>query len=345
MKIKQGRPPVESSQQIEKPTVYIFHGDDTHAMKRHLEAMIEQMGDPSIADLNITRLDGRQTNDDEIRSAANSMPFLSDRRMVILTSPFTRLNSDASRKRFQALLEGLPPSTALVLMVEDYVDRRDWKSLHGNHWIRKWMLAAGKQRAHYQLCQLPALNRMPEWIREEARRQGGQFHQEAAAALSAHVGNDTRTASQEINKLLIYVDFKRAVEAEDVEELTAPGGQADVFDMVDALAAGSAKQALSLLQRLLETQEPLSLFGMIVRQFRLLIQARELIDQGRASQLSGELRLPGFVTDRLASQARRFSMPQLEDIYHRLLKMDEAMKTSQMPSGLVLETFIAEMAR
>jgi DNA polymerase III subunit delta len=335
---------VEASQSSEKPVVYIFHGDDTYGIRRHVDAMIHQMGDPSIADLNITRLDGRQANDDELRSSANSMPFLADRRLVILTSPFSRLNSDAARKRFQALLDGLPSSTALVLIVEDYIDRRDWKSMHGNHWMHRWAKAAGK-RAYYQLCQLPPLNRMPEWIREEARRQGGQFNPDAAAALAAHIGNDTRTANLEINKLLIYVDFKRPIEVEDVEELTAQGGQADVFDMVDALAAGNARQALGLLQRLLETQEPLSLFGMIVRQFRLLIQARELIDNGQASLLAGELRLPGFVVDRLASQARRFSMPQLEDLYHRLLSMDEAMKTSQMPSNLVLEMFIAEMAR
>jgi DNA polymerase III subunit delta len=335
---------VETPQPSEKPVVYIFHGDDSHGIKRHVDAMIHQMGDPSIAELNTTRLDGKQASDDDVRSAGNSMPFLADRRLVILTNPFSRLTSDAARKRFRALLDGLPPSTALVLIVEDYIDRRDWKSMHSNHWMRRWLTAAGK-RAFYQLCQLPPLNRMPDWIREEARKQGGQFHPEAAAALAAHIGNDTRTASLEINKLLTYVDYKRSVEAEDVEELTAQGGQADVFDMVDALATGSARQALGLLQRLLETQEPLSLFGMIVRQFRLLIQARELIDNGQASQIAGELRLPGFVADRLASQARRFNMPQLEILYHRLLSMDEAMKTSQMPSNLVLETFIAEMAR
>jgi DNA polymerase III delta subunit len=51
------------------------------------------------------------------------------------------------------------------------------------------------------------------------------------------------------------------------------------------------------------------------------------------------------VADKLASQARRFNMDQLEAIYHRLLEMDEAMKSSQMPSDLVLDTFIAELAK
>ncbi len=184
---------------------------------------------------------------------------------------------------------------------------------------------------------------MAEWIREEARRQGGQFTPAAASALVEHVVNDTQLASLEAEKLLNFVDFKRPVEVEDVEELTAQGGQADVFKMVDALASGNAQLALHLLHRLLEEQEPLSLFGMVARQFRLLLQTRELLDEGGGQSLSRELHVPSFVADRLISQARRFTMPQLEAVYHRLLEMDEAMKTSQMPSDLVLDTFVAEM--
>lgn len=305
--------------------------------------MVAKMGDPGIADLNITRLDGRQAGIDELYSAANSMPFMAERRLVILTHPFARLNSDSARKKFMELLDGLPSSTALVLVIEDLIDRRDWKTLHKNHWLRRWMSGAGS-RALYQLCQLPALNRMPEWIREEARQQGGQFTPEAAAALAAYVGNDTQLASLEINKLLIFVDFKRAVEIEEVEELTAQTGQGDVFEMVDAMAAGNTRKAAAILHHLLETDEPIMLFGMIVRQFRLLLQARELIDEGLGSQIAGELHLPGFLANKLASQAQRFTMPQLEQIYHRLLLVDEAMKTSQTPADLALDIFIAELA-
>jgi DNA polymerase III subunit delta len=341
---------LDQSPSNEKPVVYIFHGDDPYAIRRHIEALIQHMGDAALADLNTTRLDGRQANDDELFSAANSLPFLSERRVVILSHPFVRIQSDAARKRFLALLNGLPESTALCLVVEDEFVRKgrdwDWKSLPSlkTQWMRKWMNEVGK-RAFYQLCQLPSINEMPEWVRKEARRQGGQFSPDAAKALVSHVANDTRLASLEVEKLLVFVDFKRPIEVEDVEDLTAQAGQADVFNMVDALAAGDARQALGQLHRLLETQEPLSLFGMIVRQFRLLIQARELIDEGRGGQLAEELHLAKFVADKLFQQARRFQMPQLEDLYHRLLLMDEAMKTSQMPSDLVLDTFVAGLAR
>ena len=329
------------------PTVIILHGDDPFAIRNGLEKLVGEMGDPSLADMNISRLDGKQTSDEQLFSAANALPFMTERRLVIMTTPFARVNSDATRKRFLALLDGLPESTQLVLVVQDVIDRSDWKSLPAKNqaqWMRKWINNNGA-KAKYVLCQLPPVNRMPEWVREEARRMGGQFTQEAAAALVAHIGNDTQLASLEINKLLLYVDCKRAVEAEDVEELTAQAGQADVFAMVDALAAGSTRQALGMLHRLLDTQEPLSLFGMITRQFRLLLQARELMDEGKGTHVAGEMHLPNFVADKLTNQARRFSMAQLETIYHRLLALDEEMKTGQMPADLALDTFVAGLAR
>lgn len=330
----------------EKPVVEIIHGDDPYAIRRHIAELIANTfsQDKTLADYNVTRLDGRQASDDDLRSAANAIPFFTERRLVILTSPFSRLTSDAARKRFIALLDGLPSSTILVLVIEDTLDRRGWKSFPATHFVQRWSKEAGK-RAHITVCQLPPPNAMPEHIRKEARALKGQFSPEAAAALAAHIGNDTQLAALEIEKLLLSVDFKRPVEVQDVEELTAQGGQGDVFAMVDALAIGNSRQAIGMLHRLMEVQEPLSLFGMIVRQFRLLVQARELMDEGKGSQLAAEMHQVPFVADKLAGQARHFNMAQLEDIYHRLLLVDEAMKTSQMPQDLALDTFVAEQAR
>lgn len=335
---------------VKKPVVYIIHGDDLHSIRRHLKELIEGMGDPGLVDLNTTRLDGRQANDDDLYAAANSLPFLADRRLVILTQPFARIQSDAARKRFLVLLSGLPETTALVLVVEDEFERKkggaDWRSLSTKNtfWVRKWMNEVGS-RVSYKLCQLPPIREMPTWIAKEATRLGGKISMEAAAALANHVGNDTQMAGLELDKLLTYVDFKRTVEFEDVEELTAQNGQADVFDMVDSLAAGNGRQAINLLHRLLESQDPQSLFGMVVRQFRLLIQARELMDEGHGNEIARALNTPQFVADKITGQARRFSLPRLEELYHRLLLMDEAMKTSQMPLDLALDTFVAGVSR
>ncbi len=330
---------------MEKPTVYILHGDDTFAIQRTLEGLTAKMGDPAMAELNTSRLDGREATEEAVRSAANSMPFLAERRLVVLTHPFARLTSEPARERFRALLDGLPETTALVLVIEDSIERGAWRTLKRDHWLRRWMESAGK-RAYYQLCQLPPQANMAEWVRKEARSRGGQFTPEAAAALVEHLGNDTRAAGLEIEKLLTYVDYARPVEAQDVEELSTQNGQADVFQMVDAMSAGNASLALNLLHRLLEEEDELNLFGMVVRQFRLLLVGREVLAEGgSAADFARGLAHNEFVARKTMDQARRFSQERLEAIYRRLLAIDEGVKTGQTGYALELDALLVDLAR
>jgi len=105
------------------------------------------------------------------------------------------------------------------------------------------------------------------------------------------------------------------------------------------------RDAVRLLMRLLERpgQHPLPIFAMICRQFRLLLQTRELIDDGAvAASIAPLLGLRPFVAAKMLEQCRNFSMAELEDTYRRLLDIDVAIKSSQIDAELALVTFVAD---
>jgi DNA polymerase-3 subunit delta len=209
----------------------------------------------------------------------------------------------------------------------------------------KWV-GQKKQRVSVKDYLLPTLAEMPLWIRKEAERHGGKFNQTAALALAGHIGNEPAQASLEIAKLLTYVDFARPVEEEDVDELTVAGSQVDVFKMVEAMADGDAANALRMLHTLLEKRDAMELFSLVTRQFRQLVAVREILDEGGGeAQVGTELHLFSKAVQNMTRQARRFSMEDLIGIYHRLVEMDEAAKTSQVPLEIALDTFIAELSR
>ena len=329
----------------ELPVVTILHGDDDYEINQDVTDILKLMGDPAMADLNTTRLDGASASLDEIKNNAATMPFLAERRLVIVTHPLAR-GSKALSDKMPAMLNSLPESAALVLVVDDVYERSDWLTLPTKkmHWLRSWAQSAGSRAALHTLP-LPKGDQMVAWIMAHAKSLKGQFEPLAAKELAEHVGNDTRIAAHEVVKLLTYVDYKRPVNADDVILLTVTTNSINIFDMVDAVAQQNSRSAVHLLHRLLEQQEPISLFFMIVRQFRLLIQAREILDEGGAArQIEEEMHQHPFVAKKLADQAQHFSMARLEAIYRRLFEMDEAMKTSQMSLELSLDTFIASLA-
>lgn len=338
----------------EKPVIYIFHGDDLYSMERAVEKMVSAMGDPATASLNYTRLDGKTASLEQLHAAANAMPFLAERRLVVVSNPFSHISNQntGEQKNFCAFLDRVPPSTALVLMVEDRIKNKKvneqwqsaWDVLKESHWLMRWQRDSG-QRVLVTEFQLPSGGAMSAWIQKQAQEYGGTFSASAAQTLAGYVGSDTRQAMREIEKLLAYVNWERPVEPRDVKQITVVAQEASVFDMVDALAMGSLQPAARLLQDLLEQEDPLMVFGMIIRQFRLLIQSREILDEGGgAAQIRKELQVLNFVAQNLERQAARFTLTQLLKIYHRLLDLDEGFKTSKMPPDLGMNLFIAKMS-
>ena len=326
-----------------KPTVYIFHGDDEFAITQAVNEIISKIGDPSTAEMDTTHLDGASLNLDELVRATRAMPFLAERRLTVLNDPLKAMKSPKIRERFKEILAGVPESNALIIAIYkpllDYRARRRGKK----HWLEKW---AEQQtgRAFVREFSLPKGAQMPRWIQQQAKQRGGAFSLQGAELLGAYIGDNPRLAMQEIEKLLAYVNYQRPVEADDVETVVSYAGETDIFGMVDALGRGDGRTALRLLHHLLEQDEPLRLFGMIIRQFRLLLLTRELLDAGyREAEIASALKTSGFVVRKLTGQVRNFSLPQLEAIYHKLLDVDNNIKTGQIDGDVALDTLVAAL--
>ena len=86
------------------------------------------------------------------------------------------------------------------------------------------------------------------------------------------------------------------------------------------------------------------IWGMIISQFRLLLLAREVVEGGgNVDEVIRKLKVHEYVAKKVTPQSRRFSLSALEGIYHRLLLVDEAMKSGDMDEESALETLVAEL--
>ena len=322
----------------DSPHIFFFYGNDEFAVRKQANKFGAMFSDPTTADMNTSRLDARTTNENELTNAVGAMPFLAPQRLVILENVSKKYTGLEGHKKFVAFLETVPESTKLVLVDPDEIKERDVAA----HWLVKWTVKAGG-KAKSQGFMLPRQREMPGWIVAETKRQGGQIEPTAAARLAEMTGEETRQAAQEITKLLTYVNYAHAIGIEDVEAVSIVTATVDVFELVDALGAQNAKLAQKLFHRLLEEKDAFETFGMIVRQFRLLLIAREVIDEGGIlPEVTEALGLHPYVAEKAFKQARAFSMETLESIYHRLLVMDEAAKTGVMPLDMALDALIVE---
>ena len=316
-----------------KPTVYLLHGDDALAQEEFIGRMLKKQGEAPNAAMSVQRFSTEGTDLPEVAQTCAALPFLAERRLVILEKP-GRWCGDAERwPRFRDLLDSLPTSTALVLVEPGMLKEKSpllrWAEAHASSaWVRAFAAPHGKS--------------FEDWLVVRAQAKGGTIEAPAAQLLAELVGEDAKRADQELAKLVNYVDAARPICLGDVEQLTPFHGQTDVFAMVDALGKRDAHTALTRLQRLLEDEDPHYAFSMMIRQFRLLLRAREAIDMGANPQQT--LGVHPYVAGKVTEQARNFSLIDLERIYHRLMEIDLADKTSQIQLDAALVGLIAAVA-
>lgn len=324
------------------PTFYIFHGDDNLRMDEEVTGMKARMGDGPNADLNISEYDGPTVEAAEVVNAASSYPFLADKRLIIVRGMLAWLTrkgaGNVGKKQVEFLLEALPnlPDWARLVFVEHQKlsDNNKLLQLADKH-------ERGMARGYF------APKDATQWILKRAKdAYDATIEPRAAAALASVIGPDLRRADNELIKLVSYVNGERTIAEDDVALLTPYVAEASMFDMVDALAEGRGQVASKLVHRLLEQQEdPFSLYGMIVRQFRLLLLAKEhLVSGGYPGGISEAIGVHRFVAEKLAKQTRNFTLDQLEQIYQTLQDYDAKMKSGRIEPLLALDLLIASLS-
>lgn len=322
------------------PRIYLFYGDDEFAMEAAFRQLTKRLGDSSAIAMNVSRFDAQGVSLAKLEEVCLSAPFLAPRRLVSLDHAEKVKGRQAWEEGFYRLLESLPETTALVLFEGHSLSRRrdeqdyressalfTWCSQHPEvTYIKSFPLKTGSQFTH--------------WVVDRAQKLNGEINPQAAQMLAEFVDDDPFLADQELSKLLDFVNRSRPVSVEDVEKLTPLYGQSDIFDVVDALGIRDERRALRLLHQILKEQNPHFVFSMIVRQFRLLLEARYHLD--RQQDPRQQMDLHPYVAGKITAQAGNFTFQELRTKYRQLLDLDVAVKRGEALLEVDLEGLIAQ---
>jgi DNA polymerase-3 subunit delta len=338
---------------------YILHGEDelgrAEALARFRAELVKAVGD--MAEFNTTTLDGSKVTMGELRHACDSIPFMGDRRLVIVEGLLGRL-APRRRTKGRENAEGEEPAwkQAFVQELGDYLPAipkttrlvfMESKTLPASAPILKVAKAQEKAgKAYVKLFSVPKNGELPNWIRHRTRDKGGEINYQAVELLAAMVGPNLRLLDQEIEKLLLYADGE-PIDVDDVRILVSRAREMSIFDLVDSVGRRQPDRALRLLHQMLDDEAaPLYVLSMLARQIRILIQVSELQDQGLGqAEVARRLKLHPFVAEKGLKQARNFDKTQLEAAHRRLVEADWSIKTGKLEDTLALDLLVVELSR
>jgi len=329
--------------------IFIFQGDDELSIQESLRSLIKQFDSGAFAGMNSVRVDGRAIQRGELANHINMLPLGGEKRLVVVDHILESLKAKADQEWLAEILKAMPETTVLAMVIPDSQKYKSgemaWQAAGKGHWLRKALKDSGKS-VEWVEKPLPSLRDMPGWVMKEALAQGAKFDKSAAAELANLVGNDLFQARQEIGKALSYCGKDETITRDVVRLLCSQSREEDIFDMVDAAGQRDARKALGLLRALLQDQPIQYIFTMLARQIRLLIIAKEVMDEsGSEKEVIPACGVAPFLARKLMEQARRFGMNELTAIFRKLDGMDESSKTGIASLDVELETLVAELSR
>ncbi len=226
--------------------VYLLLGDDEYE-KDEFAAEFEETIDAELRAFNVDRFHGSDASLGDVLAAAQTLPMMAPRRLVIVSRADRLLNpkreSNATTKDLEALISFVenPPSHAtLVLGVTD-LDKRP---------VMQKLL---KKAIVIKCGDLRKVGDAQHWIRAQLKVEGRRMASDAIQGLAARVGPNTMRLRSELDRLLLFVPVESEITVQDVNDVAgAPAGHDD-WAMTNAITRNAPNVALRELALLLET--------------------------------------------------------------------------------------------
>ncbi|MBL8068268.1 MAG: DNA polymerase III subunit delta [Armatimonadetes bacterium] len=249
-------------------------------------------------------------------AAVETVPFMAERRCVVVRNVNRVSPEDASESLNLDCLKTLPESALLILVADDETKVKDDNSRaeRASPW-RKIVQASKGMVAIFTVKEGASSRSLPEL----AKASGKKLSPRTASLLTEMVAGRHDRAEEELHKLILFVGDAPEITPEHLKLSVSPEPEHNVFQMLDACWFGDARGALTQLHRLRDRSrdfdgEARRLLGLVASQLRVLWQARNSVEKASPEWEPEERNLTKMkdYPRRLALQtARRLDFPTL----------------------------------
>lgn len=321
--------------------IRVICGDDEFAVSNALEDRLAKVASPDLRDANVTTFDASNTMLAQVMDTARAVPFMSDRRAIVVKNMLAPLEDRTSKVRGDwgdlgkvMTQDGLGIPNELIFV--DYAMLR----LTGPN-LKP--LAAVAEVERYSAPKRADLER---WIRERAAFNGLTISARGMARFIALAGDKTRRIDSELRKLAVYADG-RPLDERDIELMVSDAHQEGIFRVVDAIINRQAGEAMAGLNSLIQSGDSIDgILFLLSRQLRQLVMASDLMMRGVPRQEIGNrlnLRF-AWMVDKTVRQANSSGHQRLREMHRSVLEVDFSTKTGQSDRKLLAELMIARLA-
>lgn len=298
-------------------------GTNNFLLLQHMKKLITNFTVEN-GDLAIERIDASDALAQTIIDAVSSLPFLSNKKMVVLRELGT--NKIASEK-IEQIIYATEDTTELIIY-EPSPDKRTsyYKSL-----VAKTKVEEFKELDSHQLT---------AWLVEQGTKLQAKLSISDAKFLVERVGLNQAILSSELEKLSLY---DKHITKETIELLTEKTPQSKIFDLLDAAFSGNRQRAFELYEdQRTQKVEPQAILALIIWQLHLIALAK--FGAGKSSaQIAVDAKLNPYPISKAQNLARGITTERLREIVDEVGYIDYESKTSAIDIDEALKNLVLSL--
>lgn len=315
--------------------VHLLTGDDESVLRSQVSDLVKQLVGDGDRSLMVDEFDGEEYELRAVGDAAQTPPFLTERRVVVARDVGRFATADLG-PLLNYLADPLP-TTELVLV-------------GGGGRLAKQLTdavtAAGGRRVDTSPPTRP--NDRITWVRAQAEEAGLRLDSPAAARLANHLGEDTGRLAGILAVLGSTYGVGVRIGEADVEPFLGDGGGVPPWDLTDAIDRGHTASALELARRMVHggDRHPLQILAILHTHYARLARldgADARTEQDAATAMGIK---PGFPAKKALGTYRDLGGPAIGRAVQLLAKADRDLHgDTGLDAGTVLDVLVARLSR
>lgn len=308
-------------------SVYLLWGEEDYLKKQYKEKLKKSIM-PEEDSVNFAYFEGKGIEVGALIDLAETMPFFAEKRLIVVENSGFFKNACPELADYVKTM----PDTVCFVFVESEVDKRGK------------LYKAVKEKGRIAEMTRQDEKTLLYWIAAQMKREGKKIKESTARYFITRIGSDMEMLEKEMEKLFAYTLDREEVTAEDIEAICTEQISNRIFEMVEAVAEKNRTKALDCYYDLLALKEPpMRILYLLTRQFKLLLEVRELIRLGYdKAQIAKTAKIHPFVAGKYMKQCRNFSGKQLREIMEEAAEYEEAVKTGRLNDRMSVELFIVK---
>ena len=315
--------------------IIVLEGKDEYRLSERVSEFRLTVTPPEMSDINTTMLDGNIVTIEELLTSLSTVPFMADRRLVVVEGLLNRLGG--SKKdlgewlNFPDLLKDLPPTANLLLIEREPIPSNKLLST---------ILRLGQVEKFSPLRHRDLL----DWINTRCSKLGLEIERTAVALIADSVGSELRVIDSELNKIKTY-SRGRLITREDITLMVPYVRQQNVFRVVDSVIEGRTRDALNASSMLIGLGEsPSGIVRMIERQLRFLILAKHLLSRKiPTGDIGKHINLSGYPLQKTLEMERKISQARIMSMHDNLLKSNIRVREGKLTEQESFDLLISEL--